>query len=240
MVASTERIRGLKTEAKNRRDRGLRDYARAVALLEEAIRIGAEGLDHTNVSEVQSQLANELADCHGLVGGIQRRWAEDGPAEERNEHLRASIRAYDTGYKFESDPRYGIVNSYNLLNRLISRLLLRPDLLSIRQPVDLGPDIETLDVRQELERAAETIREQLAGARRGDYWALADLALVQLLLGKADPVNAYAEFNSLSPPDFAYTSALAALRPLGELPLTASPVIKRAVSVLESRLESLR
>jgi len=239
MQALIDRIRNLKTEAKNQRDRGLRGYGRAVALLEEAIKVARSGFEEA-VPEMRAEFARELADCHGLVGGIQRRWAMDGPAEDRDEHLRASIRAYETGFEFESDREHGNANSYNMLNRLIGRLLLRPDLLSSREPIEIGPGIKALDLRGGLELASKTIQEQLAGARRGDYWALADLAMVQLVLGQTSPASAFAGFNSLSPPDFAYTSVLAALRPLAELPLTTAPAIKDAVNLLEGRLSSLR
>ena len=240
MAVQIDRIRELKTEAKNRRDRGIRGYDRAIALLNEAIDVAQETLKQTTVRELRAQLAVELSDCHGIIGGIERRWATEGPVGSRDEHLRASIRAYDAGYQFESDREYGITNSYNMVNRLIGRLLLRPDLLNTSEPVDLGPNIEKLDVLQELDNAVRVLRDQLAGVRRGDYWALADLGLVQLLLGHTDPATAYAAFNALSPPDFAYTSALAGLRPLAELPMSVSPAIGQAVSLLERHLQRLR
>ncbi len=240
MQTLIERIRELKTEAKNRRDRGVKGYARGVALLEEAIAMAREGLTQSSIPELRSQLAIEIADCYGLIGGIQRRWAADGPPHERAAHLAASVLAYDAGFEFESDPQYGIVNSYNLLNRLIGRLLLRPDALSVKGAIDFGPGIASVDVSREFEQAAGSIREQLAGPRRGDYWAIADLALVQVVLGQADPASAYAGFNSLSPPDFAYTSALAGLRLLAELPMKAAPAVRDAIRLLETHLEQLR
>ncbi len=240
MVGPTEQIRELKTQAKNRRDRGLAGYPRAVALLRDAIGIARAALLEATGDDRSTELATELADCYGIIGGIERRWAVDGPGEEREAHLRESIRAYDAGYELESNPQYRINNSYNLLNRLLVRLLLRPDLFDATDAIDLGEDIALIHFRTALQQAADVITEQLAGPRRGDYWALADLALLQLLLGGTDPAVAYAPFNQLSPPAFAYSSVLAGLRTLADLPMSASRSIREASALLESRLQSLR
>jgi hypothetical protein len=237
---SIQRMRELKTEAKNRRDRGLRGYPRAVELLHDAIALGNTELASSGDAKVQGQLAVELADCHGLLGGVERRWALDGPAEDRAAHLRASISAYDDGFTLEVDQRYGIVNSYNRVNRLLVRLVLQPDLLDRSGTVDLGGGTVPLDVRQELAATATAIADQLAGPRRGDHWAMADLALIQVLLDQADAVTAYARFNAASPPDYVYTSVLAGLRPLADLPLSSASRIGKAISSLETKLQSLR
>lgn len=237
MQSQVERIRELKTEAKNRRDRGLRGYERAVRMLKEAIGIAEAGLEESALAE-HTQLATEITDCYGLIGGIERRWASDTVGAERDEHLLQSIAAYDRGFEQESDARYGIANSYNRLNRLLSRLLLKP--MSLEGGVtNFGPEVTALDVNKELVATAELIREQLIGTRRGDFWAMADLALIHVVLGHADPAAAYAEFNAMSPPDFAYKSALAGLQPLAEVPLKTAGSIKKAIGALESRLGRL-
>jgi hypothetical protein len=69
---------------------------------------------------------------------------------------------------------------------------------------------------------------------------MADLALIQVLLGQADAVTAYARFNAASPPDYVYTSVLAGLRPLADLPLSSASRIGKAISSLETKLQSLR
>jgi hypothetical protein len=56
------------------------------------------------------------------------------------------------------------------------------------------------------------------------------------LLGLAEPVAAYASFNALSPPNYAYISALAELRPLAKLDLPIAGKLKEAVALLESGL----
>jgi hypothetical protein len=237
---SIQRIRELKTEAKNRRDRGLRGYPRAVELLHDAIALGKTQLAGSSAIELQGQLAVELADCHGLLGGVERRWALEGPQGDRELHLLASISAYDAGFQLEDDERYGIVNSYNRVNRLLVRLVLQPELLDGSGTVDLGGGTVPLDVRQELAATATAIADQLAGPRRGDHWAMADLALIQVLLDQADPVTAYARFNAASPPDYVYTSVLAGLQPLADLALSSASRIGKAISSLESKLQSLR
>jgi hypothetical protein len=240
MPTPIESIRELKTGAKNQRDRGAKGYPRALSMLKEAIAIAQADLDESTVAERRSQLASELSDCYGLVGGVERRWADEFDDDERVLHLKASVRAYDDGFKFESDGRYGIVDSYNLLNRLLVRLLLRPDALAADDAVVLDPDIPPVNLRRELERASDVIREQLAGPRRGNYWALADLALIEVLLGRSPATVAYADFIALSPPDFAYVSALAGLSPLAKLPIPSAPSVSEATALLNDLLKRLR
>jgi hypothetical protein len=236
MVSLLDQIREFKTQAKNRRDMGLPLYPRAETYLAQAIDLGRKNLEQT---ELRSQIASELADCYGLLGGIQRRWALESPeGEERDKHLRDSIRAYDEGWLFESGG-YGIVNSYGMVNRLISRLLVSPRALTGGE-VELGEDIKPLDVRTELENASKVIQQQLAKPRRDDYWATADLALVHALLGKDDAMSLYMSFISKSPPDYAYNSVLDVLRPLSEEALPVTRTLQDAVTILKQGLERLQ
>jgi hypothetical protein len=233
-------IRDLKTAAKNQRDRGPKGYSQAVSILREAISIALGGLEETAVAENRADIAKELCDCFGLVGGVERRWGEVSSGDERAQHLKASIRAYDEGFKFESNPQFGIVDSYNLLNRLLVRLLLSPDAIVVDNAVVFDPDIPPVILKDEFEKASAVIRQQLTGPRRGNYWALADLASIEVLLGVSPAAGAYAEFIGLSPPDFAYVSALAGLRPLAELPIPSAPSLREAVNLLEVQLTRLR
>ena len=235
MPTLIEQIRELKTQAKNRRD--LQRYDRAVNILEKAIDLARGQLE---VPELRRQLASELADLYGLLGGVQRRWAlESSDLKQRKEHLLDSIRAYDAGWTFESGS-YGIENSYSMLNRLVSRILLDPSCLEGGLK-DWGEKTRPTDVRKDLEEVEATLRSQLEGARRDDYWAAADWALVDLLLGKAkDASSAYALFNSKSPPDYAYGSVLDVLRPLAELDLPVGAALKEAVLMLEDRMAKPR
>jgi hypothetical protein len=240
MPTSIERIRELKTGSKIQRDRGLKGYPRALSMLKEAIAIARADLDESTVAEDRSQWASELSDCYALVGGVERRWAGEFKGDESVSHLKASISAYDDGFKFESTAEYGIVDSYNRLNRLLVRLLLRPDALDAVDAIVLDPDIPRVNLRDEFEQTSDVIRRQIAGPRSDNYWTLADLALVEVLLSRSQPAAAYANFMALSPPDFAFSGALAGLRPLAELPIPSAQSLREAVALLEDRLKRLR
>jgi len=238
MTSQLERIRELKTSAKNQRDRGTRGYPRALAALGEAIALAQEVVS-APLPEQAAQGAAELSDCHGLTGGIERRWADELQGEERASHLLLAVRAYDAGHEFESNPQYGIFNSYNLVNRLIVRLLLAPEALASGQPLALE-GVVALKLGAEFDRAADIIRDQVAGPRRGDYWAWADLAMIEVMTLRSPPEAAYAQFLGLGPPDFAYVSALAGLRPLAALDIPGASAVRSAVELLEARLARLR
>jgi hypothetical protein len=160
----TDEIRDLKTKAKNRRD--LARYSSAVRLTESAIALSRDASEATKAQTYRSQLASELVDIYGLLGGIQRRWGLDSAeARERSEHFQASVDAYDLGYVFESDPTYGLANSYNLLSRLVGRVLLDPSLLSVAVEAPSNGAASGLNVRAELERAEKIIERQLVTER---------------------------------------------------------------------------
>jgi hypothetical protein len=235
MPTLVDEISDLKTQAKNRRD--LKRYERAVSILNEAIGLAERSLE---IQELRRRLAEELADCYGLLGGVQRRWALDpNYRDERALHLRESIRAYDNAWKYESGD-YGVVNSYGMLNRLISRLLYDKDSLFVDAVTSFGNDVAPLNVRAKLEKAREAIEAQLVQARRDDCWAAADFALVTVLLEKADPISAYASFVSTSPPAYAYKSVVDVLRPLAELEWRVAPALKDAIAYVEERFARLQ
>ena len=231
-------VRELKTKAKNRRD--LERYASATSFLTKAIQELESALANTTITDWKSQIASELADCHGLLGGVYRRWGLSSvDQQQRQERLQASFRAYDEGYgKYEAHEEYKIANSYNRLNRLVSYLLFNPSSLD-GTPVEL-PDGRKLPIRIELEMAEKSIRQQLILERRGDIWVLADLALVTLLLDRETPVEAYANFIDASPPDYAYDSALSVLQPLASLQLPVKSKLQVAVQLLEDKLQRIR
>ena len=232
MTSIFDAIVDLKTKAKNRRDLGRFD--RAAAFVQQAIVLARKDLA---IPELSSRIASELADCYGLLGGIERRWALEPNAsqEHRNDHLRESVRAYDEAWDLESGD-YGVSSSYGMVNRLVSRILADPQALSSGHVTDLGQGIKPLEVRSGLEKARQTIE----SSKRSDYWAAADLALVKLLLEVGDPAGLYAAFNEKSPPGYAYNSALDVLRPLSEIDLPVKAALVEAVTLLEARLRLLR
>jgi hypothetical protein len=234
MATIFDAIVDLKTKAKNRRD--LERYDRAAAFVQEAITLAKKEL---GTPEFRAKMASELADCYGLLGGIERRWAlvADSPEKHVGEHLRKSVTAYDEAWSYESGD-YGISSSYGMVNRLVSRVLADPNALKEGYVTDLGEAIEPLAVPVALEEA----REKIEASRRAesDYWAAADLALVQLLLGKGDPAGLYAKFIEKSPPDYAYKSTLDVLRPLSERDSAVKADLQEAVKLLSARLARLQ
>ena len=233
MPTIVDAIVDLKTKAKNRRD--LERYDRAAGFVQDAISLAKKELV---TPEFRVKMASELADCYGLLGGIERRWAliADASKEHTAEHLRKSVAAYDEAWSFESGD-YGVSSSYGMVNRLISRVLADPNAFAQGSVTDLE-GVKPLTVRVELEEA----RKKIAESKRAesDYWAAADLALVQILLGKGNPANLYAGFIEKSPPDYAYNSALDVLRPLSERELPVKADLQDAVKLLNAQLAKLQ
>jgi len=232
-------IRYLKTRAKNRRDLGR--YESAVKILrEEAVPLIQTELASTTLADWKVQLASELSDGFGIMGGIYRRWGLESETEqERILHLGESVNAYEKGYELERNPEYNIANSYNMVNRLVSYILLEPASLSDASTAESSSANISYDVRLELNRAESVVRDQLKEKRRGDIWALADLALISLLLDSSDPITAYADFIAKSPPSFAYESVLSTLRPMAILSLPVGDKLREAVRLLEAELMQL-
>ena len=118
---------------------------------------------------MEMEVAKALANICGSLGGTYREW---GRFEE-------SVNAYDDGFEYEDSPRYGIVNSYNLVQRLVARILFDRDWA-------LAPERTILKKKfpGALECAEAEIQTQLRGSRQNDEYALADQAMIALLLGR--------------------------------------------------------
>jgi hypothetical protein len=217
----TQRIVDLKTQAKNRRD--LKRWDRAAALLKQAIGLAEREYNSTSAPEWRATMASELADSWGILGGLQRRWALDpkSDAAQRTERLERSIDAYDKGYEYEKESPLGGTSTYNKLNRLLVRVLRSPELLATD-----GRAVEgTMNVRAELEELGEQISQHASDS----VWTAADMALLNVLLGRQDAVSAYATFERMQPPDFARQSVLDALVPLAKLDLPTAAGLREAV-----------
>jgi hypothetical protein len=228
-----QRVRELKTQAKNRRD--LKRYDRAVTLLKQAISLAHKEYETTSLSDQRATLVSELADCWGIWGGVERRWALDpsSDAAQRTAHLRHSIASYDEGFRYESDPLLDSdKKTYNRLNRLVVRLLLDPERLTANGNAADQELSGTLNVRSELEAIAEQIKKQGTDS----VWTAADLALLNVLLGHQDAASAYATFEKKDPQDFACQSALDVVAPLAAINLPTAVELKSA----EQRLTALR
>jgi tetratricopeptide (TPR) repeat protein len=133
----------------------------------------------------------QLAELYGMLGGTRR--------EQKD--LVAAISAYDTGFRHES----GSSSTYNALNRLVTRVLLEPASLSSPDALRRFGALDVVDVVASLAALEPTLRRDVDGPRRDDYWAAGDLALIATLNGSAaEARRALDHFDSLTPPAFAY------------------------------------
>jgi hypothetical protein len=148
-----------------------------------------------DAGEGESNVAEQLADLWGIKGGVYRaRGDETRDASGKNDFDRA-VEAYDSGYQYESAPRFRILNSYATVNRLVLRILRDPALLQSDEPV---PGIG-LTMRDLLGRAATDIEHQLDKGRRDVAWALADIAMIDLLTGTDDVKEILNELSESTP-----------------------------------------
>lgn len=172
-----DRVWELKSKAIELRQR--KAYGASIAKLEEA-RAELEDSPATNKTAAgrkdnwERDTATELANVYGSMGGTYRsagKWKE-------------AIDCYDKGHRIESDDRNGIEASYNLLQRLITRIhynrkwIVKPNLTIMGEQFP-----------QALESARKTIEAQLRERRAGDEWAMADHVMVCLLLNADDGVS---------------------------------------------------
>jgi hypothetical protein len=216
----------LKIKAKNRRD--MERYDKAVVFAKQAI-TSLEDFLKTNdlLSEKEvGELNTQLADCYGIEGGIYRRWGLIDQSFQ-NEKFKLSIESYDKGYEYEK--KGSQANSYNMLNRLIGRILSRPDLLDESEKEDSSSLIE------ELKECEQKIQKQLSSERKGDIWALADEGLLKILLKKEDPIIAFSSFVNKAPDSFAYNSLISTLKLLAALNTPRKMDLFTAIDFLEKQ-----
>jgi hypothetical protein len=187
-------VKELKRDSKTARDdnklvAGLGYLDRAISNL---FLLRSPSLSSKDIADgVERGVAEQLADCYGMKGGIFRQAKE----------LEASIACYDLGYLYESCPRFKFDNSYNLLNRLLSRLMLKPQALVNKQIQVVG-----LNLRQALEEAQTIIADQTKeeGPRHFDPWAWGDLAVCKVLLQRMPDETVWNEFFGSVPSNHAH------------------------------------
>jgi hypothetical protein len=167
-------------------------------------------------------VAAEIADTFGMIGGVERRWGLASEGADREVHLRKSVEAYDQGFVHEEPRGTRKANTYNRINRIIGRVLLRPAILD-----DAAPDGD-FDVRAELQVAEQLVPGQIDGPRNRDAWAYCDLLTIQLLAGKDEAAVTLDRFPGLRLQDFVYKSILDTLEPLAEI----RPELRLAVTRL--------
>jgi hypothetical protein len=220
----TDEVRALKASAKSAR--ADEDWQLAIGELHRAVELLVGRLPDAT-GRTRAELASELADSFGMIGGIERRWGLSLAGAERQHHLEASVEAYDSGFSHEQDLDPNVASTYNRINRLVGRVLLNPHVLD-------ADDDTTPDVMQELGAAQEILVEQLRSVRVGDPWGYCDLGLIRVLHGSTDPLPTYHELARLRPPKFVYESALATLEPLSEVASELRPALRSAVEFLQT------
>jgi tetratricopeptide (TPR) repeat protein len=221
----------LKASAKSARDDG--NWREAIHYLDKALDLLRNDLP-SDPALTPSRLASELADTYGIVGGVERRWGLSATGVDRHGHLKASVAAYDDGFRYEQllGPREA--STYNRINRLVSRVLLDPRVL-------LADGDPTLDFDGELRKAEAILIEQLRTMRQRDPWAYCDLGMIRLLGGEAEALNAFHELDRLRPrpPEFVYKSVLDTIESLSEVAWRIRPGLADAVTLLQRSVRHL-
>lgn len=201
-----DEARSLKSRAINARDRG--DFERAIELLARASRPLFAALGDlkkkrdpaSSPGRQETEIASQLCHILGSMGGVHR----------RNLDYRAAAQAYDEGYEIEKPgTEYGIINSYNLVQRLVTRVFLDPSAVEKE-----NAQVEGLRIRRELREARKELQRQIGGPRREDEYAKADLLTVQLLLGDPDWIGALDDFAGSHPEPYAVKTTIETLEAL--------------------------
>ena len=117
-----------------------------------------------------------------------------------------------------------------MLNRCISKLFFDPAILNAG--VNDGEKEELLN---ELKRSEEIILLQLNTDKK-DVWALADLALIRVLLAEEDPTTAYSRVVDQRPLYDTYESILSVLEPFSALNTPAKESLESAVRFLQKNV----
>ena len=264
-----DKVNPLRNEARTTREMAILNHdldsiEEAATLLQQAIGLLRPHLPDRNQipSTIEKTYAQKLYQCLGSLGGTYRDAAElNADPDQQQEYWDLSIQYYDEGYQIEAgmDPRYpdfGFVDSYNLLQRLVVRILREPDCLT-HEDRDLGTG---LNVPRELEMAEREIRTQLdeasddsqhndhnsghQGSRAGDPWAMADLAQLMIFCGEAQ-ADAWRHFGEKTRSKEAYETnhrAFSALVTSGEKtqpPPSWLPAARDTVRWLADKLNTI-
>jgi len=220
----SRRYRKLALQALETKDsaQAAQDFARSRHAIREALDyledLGAPDLKTPEpASEGDAEIAKQLADCWGVLGGIYR--------TEGGDQLRHAKEAYDKGFTYEGCRRFNLPSTYNRVNRLVVRILEMPGLLVEPLPLVMDvPEKERKTMPALLAEAEEEIDRQLRNRLRESdrAWAYADLAMVRLLGGLGRVGLALDQLDESSRNDtYPYESTLKVIRELlqRELPI---------------------
>lgn len=221
LIEDVWKLKGRSQASKSSADRGKmrsgeQDYREAKVLLEKAIAMLQRELERLQCKSVKDRelevhsildLATELADCYGMLGGICRR---EGDLDE-------AIKIYDIGRQYEEGP-YGLENSYNMTNAIAVRVLKDPKNLSSQRDL--------------MDGAIKALEWQVTkGGRKNQWWAWADLGELYLLSNKGDEAStAYEHFRRCGPRAINYESTISVLRELEENVRESDPSISLGIA----------
>ena len=206
------RAKRAKEDALDYREGG--DIPAAVKVLEETVEALAAsplaaGLDTAaSPSKPMREVAAQLADCLGMLGGNYRRQGR----------LKDAQAAFERGRVYEESPSLEVMSSYNLVNAITLPIESDPEALDLQRPY--------------IEKAVSAISRQVRGQRRSDRWAWADLAQCQLLLG--DEPGALKSYSRVLGDDRTIASVTAVLERLGDAAPTLENRIQKAITYLRS------
>ena len=175
-------------------------------------------------------IASELADMHGMVGGVRRRQGE----------LVRAIAAYDQGFQYESNPRYRLVTTYNALNRLVTRILMCPGSLSDSDALRSVNELEFVDVPRALNELRTQLKQQVDSVRANDFWAAGDLAFTCALVGDDQgALDATQRFGSFAPPPTTddYTTYIDCIGAVAQLDTPRTDALNKLKVLIESKMK---
>jgi hypothetical protein len=227
------RNRALQALEQNDVDRARHEFRAAVTAMEDAVgylkALGEPDLvSVAPASELEMELAEQLADSWGMLGGVYRAACD----------LEHAIESYDQGFTWEGNARFGILSTYNRVNRLVVRILRDAGVLQPPfRPVPDLPDGRGLTMPELLLEAREEIRRQLSAGRKDRAWALADLVLVSVLGGLDGVETALHSLEGSSTNDpFPYHSTLKVIRELLKLDLPCRDRLVEVGEAIRARL----
>jgi hypothetical protein len=181
------------------------------------------------VDPEENSIAAELADLYGMLGGASRKHGD----------LMRAIAAYDQGFRYESNSRYGILKTYNALNRLVTRILMCPRSLSDPDAFRSVNELEFVDVPGTLNELQTELKQEVDGVRSNDFWAAGDLAFIYALngddRGAFDALQRF-EWCSPPPPASAYNASIYWIDSVAQLDTPRKEALNKVKAFLENSL----
>ena len=201
----------LKQKATALRDR--QRYDAALRILDEAVgRLESMRSNATDDLQLQSMIRAELADAHGMKGGVFRRM----------DNLASALDEYSQGLAIEGADGQG---TYNLSNHITLSLTLG------RERLASGA------MQERIERLLDRLKRQTDGARRDDWWAWADLAQFLLLKGDiGSAFEAYQRGRSIGASAEDMQRSLEVLAELGRALQSDEPELARRIADFSERM----